>query len=86
MNFLGLFLRGIAILPSLVQGTESLFGGNTGEQKKDAALSIVTAAINVTDAIAQKQVVDAAGFQAGLSTTIDGVVACLNASIWHKAA
>jgi hypothetical protein len=86
MNFLGLLLRGIAILPSLVQGTEALFGGNTGVQKKDAALSLVNTAINVTDAIAQKQVVDPAAFQAGLSATIDGVVACLNASIWHKAA
>jgi hypothetical protein len=85
MNFLKLFLRGLALLPSLIQGVEALFGAKTGEQKKDAALSVVSSAINVTDAVTQKQIVDSAGFTAGLSTVIDGVVACLNASIWHKA-
>jgi hypothetical protein len=85
VDFLKLFLRGIALLPSLIQGVEALFGAQTGEQKKDAALTIVTSAINVTDAVTQKQIVDATGFTSGLSTIVDGVVACLNASIWHKA-
>ena len=85
MDFLKLFLRGIALLPSLIQGVEALFGAKTGEQKKDAALTIVTSAIDVTDAVTQKQIVDAPGFTSGLSTIIDGVVVCLNASIWHKA-
>jgi hypothetical protein len=85
VEFLKLFLRGIALLPSLIQGVEALFGAKTGEQKKDAALTIVTSAINVTDAVTQKQIVDAPGFTSGLSTIVDGVVACLNASIWHKA-
>jgi hypothetical protein len=85
VDFLKLFLRGIALLPSLIQGVEALFGAQTGEQKKDAALTIVTSAINVTDAVTQKQIVDAPGFTSGLSTIVDGVVACLNASIWHKA-
>ena len=85
MNFLKLFLRGIALLPSLVQGVEALFGAKSGEQKREAALTIVSSAINVTDAVTQKQILDASGFTAGLSTIIDGVVTCLNASIWHKA-
>ena len=86
MNFLKLFLRGVALLPSLIQGIETLFGTKTGATKKDAALSIVSSAINVADMVTQKQIVDATGFSAGLSTVIDGVVACLNASVWHKAA
>ena len=86
MNFLKLFLRGVALLPSVIQGVEALFGAKTGAQKKDAALSIVQAAINVTDSIEQKTIVDAASFTKGLGAVIDGVVACLNASIWHKAA
>jgi hypothetical protein len=85
VDFLKSFLRGIALLPSLIQGVEALFGAQTGEQKKDAALTIVTSAIHVTDAVAQKQIVDAPGFTSGLGTIIDGVVVCLNASIWHKA-
>ena len=85
MDFLKLLFRGIALLPSLIQGVEALFGAQSGEQKKDAALTIVTSAINVTDAVAQKQIMNAPGFTSGLSMIVDGVVACLNASIWHKA-
>ena len=85
MNFLMLFLRGVGILPSLIQGVESLYGSKTGAQKKSAALEIVTSAINVADALATKQIIDAGGFTDGLGKIVDGVVACLNASIWHKA-
>ena len=84
MNFLKLFLRGIAILPSLIQGIESVYGAKTGDQKKSAALEIVTAAVQMTDAIANKTILDATAFSAGLGVIIDGVVACLNASIWSK--
>jgi len=41
MNFLKLFLRAIALIPGVVQGTEALFGARTGEQKKKAAVEIV---------------------------------------------
>jgi hypothetical protein len=85
MNFFKLFLRGIALLPSLIHGVEAIFGAKSGAQKKDAALEIVTAALNMTDAISQKQIVDAEGFSSGLSQVIDGVVQCLNASLWAKA-
>jgi hypothetical protein len=34
------------------------------------------------DAIANKNIVDANKFQDGLSKVVDGVVACLNASVW----
>ncbi|AFL86496.1 hypothetical protein Terro_0145 [Terriglobus roseus DSM 18391] len=84
MNFLKLFLRGIAILPSLIQGVESIYGAKTGDQKKSAALEVVSAAVKMTDAIANKTILDADSFSAGLGTIIDGVVACLNASLWSK--
>jgi hypothetical protein len=82
MNFLKLFLRGIAILPSLIQGIEAVFGAKTGDAKKSAALEIVTAALKMTDAIAEKTIVDADAFSSGLGVVIDGLVACLNASVW----
>jgi len=85
MNFIKLFLRGIALLPSLIQGVETLFGAKTGAQKKAAALSIVSSAINVADMVSQKQIANSSSFTAGLGQIIDGVVACLNASIWSKA-
>jgi hypothetical protein len=85
MNFLKLFLRGVALIPTVVQSVETLFGTKSGETKKEAALNIVTAAIKIADAIEQKTIVDAPAFSNGLSAVIDGVVTCLNASVWHKA-
>jgi hypothetical protein len=84
MSFLKLFLRSIALLPGVVQGTEALFGAESGEQKKKAALEIVGAAINVADAVTMKHIADSDKFTDGLSMTIDGVVMCLNASLWAK--
>lgn len=84
MNFLKLFLRGISILPSLIQGVEALYGAKSGEQKKTAALDVVSSAIKVTDAVANKTIVNADSFTSGLGMVVDGVVACLNASIWAK--
>lgn len=82
MAFLKLFLRAVAFLPSVLQGLEASFGVKTGAQKKAAALEIVGAAINVADAVSSKEIVDSVKFTDGLGLIIDGVVACLNASIW----
>ena len=84
MNFLKLFLRGVAVLPSLIQGIESIYGAKTGEQKKAAALDVVGAAVKMGDLVANKTILNADGFTSGLGLVIDGVVACLNASIWAK--
>jgi hypothetical protein len=84
MNFLKIFLRTITLIPTVVQGTERLFGAKNGEQKKKAAVEIVGAAIKITDAVADKHIADADRFSEGLSTVIDGVVMCLNASLWAK--
>jgi hypothetical protein len=84
MDFIKLFLRGVAFLPSVLQGIEALFGVKTGAQKKAAALEIVGAAINVADAVSSKQIADATKFTEGLGMIIDGIIACLNASIWSE--
>jgi hypothetical protein len=84
MDFLKLFFRTVTLLPGVIQGTEELFDKQSGEQKKKAALEIVGAAINITDAVTMKHIADADGFTAGLGSIIDGVVACLNASVWAK--
>ena len=82
MNFLKLFLRAIALLPSLVHGVEALYGSQTGAQKRAAAVSMVSAAIHGADALGDKTIVDPEKFTAALGTIVDGVVACFNASIW----
>jgi hypothetical protein len=84
MDFLRLFLRGISMLPSLVQGVEALYGAKSGVQKKDAALAIVGSSINMADAVSTKQIADADKFTGGLNLIVDGVVQCLNASLWAK--
>jgi hypothetical protein len=84
VDFMRLLLRSISLLPGVVQGMESLFGERSGVQKKAAAVEIVGAAINLADAVTMKQIADPDKFTAGLSMIIDGVVDCLNASIWAK--
>jgi hypothetical protein len=86
MNFLSKLLQGISFVPAIVTGVEGLFGNKTGDTKKNAALAVVQSAISATDAIAEKNVVDAGKFQEGLGKIIDGVVECLNASVWSNKA
>jgi hypothetical protein len=84
MNFLAKLLQGIAFVPGIVQAVESLFKGKSGPEKRDAALSLVGSALSVTQAIANREIVDSESFNAGLSQVIDGTVACLNSSVWAK--
>lgn len=85
MNFLAKLLRGIAFVPAIVQGIESLFGGRTGAEKKESALSFVTAAISMAEAVTAREIIDEGKFRDGLSKIIDGTVQCLNASAWANA-
>ena len=84
MDFLQQLLRGIAFVPSLVTGIEGLFGGKSGAEKKDAAMSFLENALAMMDAVAAREIVDPEKFRAGISMAIDGVVQCLNASTWAK--
>jgi hypothetical protein len=84
MNFLNQLLQGISFVPALVNGIESVFSSKTGSQKKNAAMSFLESALNMTDAIAQRQIVDPEKFKDGVSSIIDGVVECMNASAWAK--
>lgn len=84
MNFLAKLLRGIAFIPAVVTGIEGLFGSKSGNEKKESALTFVSAAISMTEAISQRDIVDAEKFRDGLSKVIDGTVQCLNASTWAK--
>jgi hypothetical protein len=85
MEFLSKLLQGISFLPAIISGIEGLFGSRSGAQKKDAAMSFVGAALSLTDAVTNRQIVDEEKFKQGLSKLIDGTVDCLNASVWRKA-
>jgi hypothetical protein len=86
MEFLSKLLQGISFLPAIISGIEGLFGSRSGAQKKDAALSFVQAALSMSDAVTNRQIVDEEKFKQGLSKLIDGMVDCLNASVWRKTA
>jgi len=44
----------------------------------------VGAALQRTEAVANREIVDEAKFKEGLSKVIDGTVECLNASSWSQ--
>ena len=84
MNFLNQLLRGIAFVPALVNGIEALFGGKSGIQKKDSAMSFLENALATVDAVAAREILEPEKFRNGVSKIIDGTVECLNASTWSK--
>jgi hypothetical protein len=84
MDFMSKLLQGIAFIPEVVSGIEGLFGSRTGAEKKDAALSFVGAALQLSDAVTSRHIIDEEQFKRGLSAVIDGTVLCLNASTWAK--
>jgi hypothetical protein len=84
MNFLNLLLRGISFIPTLVSAIETMFASKSGIEKKDAAMSFLENALQMSDAVAQREIVDPEHFRDGVSRIIDGVVECMNASAWAK--
>jgi hypothetical protein len=84
MDFLSKLLQGLAFVPAVITGIENLFGNRPGVEKKNAATSFVQTALSMAGAIESRDIVDEAGFKRGLSMAIDGVVTCLNASVWAK--
>jgi len=85
MGFLQKLLQSISFIPAVVSGIEGLFGGRSGNDKKQAALSFVGAALSLTEQVTNRNIVDEAKFKDGLGKIIDGTVECLNASTWAKA-
>jgi hypothetical protein len=47
-------------------------------------MSFVSAALQLTDAVTSRHIIDPEKFKQGLSAVIDGTVLCLNASTWAK--
>ena len=64
---------------------EGLFGNRSGAEKKESAISFGGAALELTEAVANREIVDEAKFKLGSAKVIDGTVDCLNASSWARA-
>ena len=84
MPFLTLFLRALTQLPTIITEIESLHTSSSGQQKRQAAIDLVGSVINLAEAVSTKQIIDSTQFTAALGVIVDGIVACLNASIWSK--
>lgn len=84
MNFLTKLLQALGFVPSIVASVEDLFSHRSGTDKKDAVMSFLQTAVSMTDAVANREIIDASKFQDGLSQIISGTVECLNASVWAK--
>ncbi len=84
MNFLQKLLQGIAFVPAVVSGIEGLFGSRSGREKKDSAISFVTTALQLSEAVANREIVDEEKFKEGLSKVIEGTVACLTRPVGRE--
>lgn len=85
MGFVQKLLQGLAFVPAIVQSIESLFGNRPGVEKKDSAIAFITTALQLSEALSNRDIVDEEKFKHGLSSVIDGTVECLNASTWARA-
>jgi hypothetical protein len=84
MNFVNVLLRAIGFIPSLVNGIEGMCQSKSGAEKKDAAMSFLEHALEMSDAVASREILQPEQFKNGISEIIDGVVTCMNASAWAK--
>jgi hypothetical protein len=84
MGIFGKILQCIQFVPAAVHSVEVLFGHKSGQDKKEAAVSLVTEAVGIGGALGEVPIADAAKFKIGLGKIVDGVVECLNASAWAK--
>ena len=84
MGWLTKLLNGLSFLPSIVSGIEGVFSNRSGQEKKNAALSFLESTLSLGEALSNREIVDNEKFRAGLGKMIDGVVDCLNASVWAK--
>lgn len=88
MTFLSKLLKVVAMIPSLVFGIEAfsqtLGQSKNGKDKAQAVIDFSQFALGFANQIAPSEIVDASKFHEGLQKINDGVVECLNASIWNK--
>jgi hypothetical protein len=90
MTFFRRFVRALALMPVIVQGVQSLYLYPAGSPAPDpgngrmrrAAVTIAIASFNGTASVWPREVRDPAAFTEGLGQIVDGIVACLMASIW----
>ena len=81
MGFLNKLMQVLVAIPALVMGFEGLHGAKKGDEK---ALAVLNIASLIVQDIPGDAIKDKGGFQDGLKMVNDGVVKCLNSSLWHK--
>lgn len=80
-KFFSVFLKVIAFLPGAIMGVEALKGPGNGSDKASVVLGLVQ---SIMSSIDPGSIHDMNAFNDGLKKVNDGVVQCLNASVWSK--
>lgn len=81
MNWLNYLLRGLTLVPTVVQGVEQMHAGAPGATKKQLAMEALGFGSVVANSVLPPELQPAADAAAQLaSATIDGVVAVMNAA------
>lgn len=80
LNFLGIASGILPLVGSVVQGVESLFGHGSGAQKKQAAIGMVQAGLQIAGEVTGNQniAVGTPQFLNDLGNAIDSIVAVYN--------
>jgi len=84
MNFLPKLLQGLSFLPAVINSIESLFANRSGQEKKESAITFITAAMQISEAVSNRDIVDEPKFCEGLSKIVDGAVDCFSSSSWSR--
>jgi hypothetical protein len=81
---MGILLKLITFLPSIIDLVEKLLGPKTGKEKLGLAQNLVNTALAGVEGLTGKEIVDNAMWEEGQKQAIEGIVKCLNASVWAK--
>ncbi len=79
-SFLNKFLKGLAYLPTVIMGVESVFGPKQGTTKKAQADEIVNTIMDTVNSVANGQIIDSKLFNEGKDEAIEGILKCLKAT------
>lgn len=77
-NLLGTVTKIIPLALGLITAVEKIFGAGKGQEKKDAYLEGIMAALGVVESVTNKDLVDNAEFRTLLGNLADNVVSINN--------
>ena len=81
---MGILFKVLTFLPTIIDLVEKLLGPKTGKEKLTMAQTLVNTALAGVEGLTGKEIIDNALWEEGQKQAIEGIVKCLNASVWAK--